>query len=334
MGDVNGDGFDDLAVGLPNQTVAGTNAGAVHVYYGARDKSLDGRIAVLTSPDPRTGAKFGQEIGGRGDVNGDGYTDLAVGSPFLEGPAETFAGLVQVFLGGESGLALAPAWTFEPPMGAGLYGAVSIAGDLDGNGYADLVVGAPDGGARSDAFVYLFGPTGPSTTPISLDSPVPSFETPLFGCSIASEGDLDGDGSIDLIIGAKDWSGTMRREGSAFAWRGGPWRDAQRATAAFPNPEPEPETRFGETVFTHHDFNGDGYQDLVVGARLQGSSDPGSVFVYYGSPGCIDPEAGGAIRTITAPRIRLQNPSGAAGAQFGAGIAAAWPWLGRGVARL
>jgi len=139
------------------------------------------------------------------DVNGDGFSDLAVGSYDL--------GRVYVYLGSPSGLATTPTTTIVgPDAGMGLRGsfgaAVASAGDVNGDGYGDLVVGAP--GGNGHVSIFAGGAGGLSTTPLS----VVEGSGGAFGSVVSSAGDTDADGNADVVVGAPG-------EGQAYVYRGG-----------------------------------------------------------------------------------------------------------------
>jgi hypothetical protein len=204
-GDVNGDGYADLVVGAWRVTSA---TGRAYVYLGSASGLATTPATALTGPDGANGS-FGRSVAGAGDVNGDGYADLVVGAPSVM----SFTGRAYVYLGSASGLVTTPATAFTGPDSAnGAFGfAVASAGDFNGDGYADVVVGAfrvMSGTGR--VFVYLGSASGPATTPAtSLTGPDGADGS--FGRSVASAGDVNGDGYADLAVGAYDFMGAAGR---------------------------------------------------------------------------------------------------------------------------
>jgi hypothetical protein len=136
---------------------------------------------------------------------------------------------------------------------------VASAGDVNGDGYADVVVGAPGTGAG--AFVYLGAAGGTSTTPLAL---LPEIDATNAGRSVASAGDVNGDGFADIIVGAP--STTSGTAYLYFGEAGGPSR-APQELAPPSNPEA---LYFGTFVAGAMDVNGDGFADVVVGSSLSG----------------------------------------------------------------
>ena len=173
-GDVNGDGYADILAGACDKT------DCAFVYLGS---------AAGVAPTPATTITTAGGVGGigriasAGDVNGDGYGDVAVATDSNSGP------IVSIYLGGASGLATSPAAAPTEPgsMADGFGGAFASAGDVNGDGFADLVVGADFGdpgnpaSENGSAYVYLGGATGLATSPkITLQGP----ESGDFGFSV------------------------------------------------------------------------------------------------------------------------------------------------------
>jgi hypothetical protein len=142
-GDVNGDGYSDVLVGMPEYDEGDTNEGAVFVFYG----SASG-LPANPSPFPiwqinQGEAHFGTSVAAAGDVNGDGYGDIIVGAPYWT-DSQTDEGGVWVFLGSSSGLVLPP-WSSQGggQQDAEFGASVATAGDANRDGYSDVIVGAP-----------------------------------------------------------------------------------------------------------------------------------------------------------------------------------------------
>ncbi|MCB9516841.1 MAG: FG-GAP repeat protein [Candidatus Latescibacteria bacterium] len=219
-GDVNGDGYADLLVGALLYDHGESDEGAAFLYLGGpagpgASPDWIGECNVATS-------YYGSSLGTAGDVNGDGYDDVIVGAPqYTDG--QTFEGAAFVYSGGPAGLSDLPLWIAESDQAvAHLGAAVAGAGDVNGDGYADVVVGAPlyDDGQSNEgkAFVYLGGPLGPSATP---DWSAHSGQAlAQFGASVATAGDVDGDGYADVAIGVPFWDDGQTDEGGVFVYEG------------------------------------------------------------------------------------------------------------------
>ena len=142
---------------------------------------------------------FGESLAAVGDVNGDGYSDIAIGARDFScgnGPA----GKLYLYLGGPNGFSTDRVWTAVGNGKGGLGRAVAAAGDLDGDGYADVLAGAPGGGPDiGSVYVFFGGPSGWSGDPIVIQTEAAGAG---FGFGIFAAGDIDGDGALDIVAGA------------------------------------------------------------------------------------------------------------------------------------
>jgi hypothetical protein len=285
-GDVNGDGFSDVIVGAPYFDGTGTeDAGYVGVWHGS-PSGLPVSSDWSSTPG-QSYAHFGSSVGTAGDVNGDGYADLIVGAPHYT-HNYTNEGIAFVYHGGANWGVPLPAWWAEGGQaGAGLGASVGTAGDVNGDGYADVLVAAPgyDNGQTDEgrALVYHGGPGDPGYDP---NWTAEGNQTDAhFGTSVATAGDVNGDGYADLVVGAPHYDDGQTDEGGVFVYHGGSTGlSATPNWSAFGN---QAYGSFGWSVGTAGDVNGDGYADLVVGSPYWdlGQVDEGIVSVYYGGPG-------------------------------------------------
>jgi hypothetical protein len=287
-GDVDGDGYGDLAVGASYTSVGEhPNAGSVSVFLGG-PAGLAER-AHRTLEGTGTFDIFGATLAGAGDLNGDGYADLAVGAPLADPGNRVDAGSVSVFLGGAAGTAAVAAVVLGGVAAGDLFGqSVSGGGDLNGDGYSDLVVGAilasPGGrGHAGTESVYLGGASGVGPTAATVLEGDNGDDQ--FGGASAMAGDVNGDGYTDLVVGSFAASpGRRARAGRASVFHG----DGS-GVASLPAVVLEglfANDLFGNAVAGAGDVNGDGYADVIVSATLADPGnrvDAGTVSVFHGS---------------------------------------------------
>ena len=302
-GDVNGDGYSDLLIGVPG---AG-NGGEAHLHYGSAAGPSSAPSQVLQNNV--AGSAFGTSVASAGDVNGDGYADVIVGAP------ANGNGTAHIHLGGPSGLSTSAAHVLAGGLQFGA--SVAPAGDVNTDGYADVIVGAPGSG---QAFVFHGSATGPAVLASTTISEPPA--SGLFGTSVCTAGDVNGDGYSDVIVGAPMASNGQLNEGLAFVYLGSgngltmPYLrklEVNQAAAGF-----------GIAVAGAGDVNGDGFFDVVVGAdqweSASAQAGEGAAFVFHGS----------ATGPGTAPSTILQRDQ--AGAAMGRSVAEAGDVNGDGYA--
>jgi hypothetical protein len=309
-GDVNGDGYADVIVGAPSYDAGEVDEGAAFVFLGGSSGVAEGTplTAAAQLESDQAGAALGTSVAAAGDVDGDGYADVIVGAPAYD-DVEAEEGAAFVFLGGASGVAngnplTAAAQLESNQVGAALGTSVAAAGDVDGDGYADVIVGAPsyDAGEVDEgaAFVFMGSASGvvdgnPLTAAARLES---NQGGAMLGGSVAAVGDVDGDGYTDVVVGARYYnSGVGWGEGAAFVFAGSASGISNGAptTAAAAIKVDADMVSFGASVASAGDVNGDGFADLIVGAPQYNAGDPaeGAAFVFLGSTAGITSESVG-----------------------------------------
>jgi len=221
---------------------------------------------VVLSAD-QAEARFGRCIDGAGDVNGDGYDDLIIGSPYYDA-GSPFEGRAWVFLGGPTGPEQTPVWVTESNQAQARWGRlVAGAGDVNADGYDDVLVGAHfwSGSQSLNGLVSVFhgGPGGLDASPDwSVEGQT---EAAGLGWSADGVGDLNGDGYDDVALGAWQERVAGHSSGAVHVWYG----SASGLTPGIPDWTTQattPGDQLGASVRGAGDVNGDGYADVIAGA--------------------------------------------------------------------
>ena len=340
-GDVNGDGYDDLIIGSEEADPGGNDrAGESYVVYGGASAPGTAGVLALSALDGTNGFmlngidandRSGVSVSSAGDVNGDGYDDLIVGARQADPGGNSNAGESYVVYGGASApgtggvLALS---ALDGTNGFTLNGidaddrsgvSVSSAGDINGDGYDDLIIGArradPGGNDRAgESYVVYGGASAPGTGGVlalsaldgtngfTLNGIDASDDT---GFSVSSAGDVNGDGYDDLIIGGRYGDPNGNYSGETYVVYGGasaPGAAGVLALSALDGTNGfilngiDARDRAGWSVSSAGDINGDGYDDLIIGALRAyrgGTRYVGETYVIYG--GASTPGTGGEL---------------------------------------
>lgn len=268
-GDVNDDGFSDVIVGA-----YGFNGytGKAYLYHGAA--SMD-NVADLTFYNGISGGLLGISVAFAGDVNADGYSDVCIG----EGGYNSNSGRAYVYLGGP-GMNSLPDVQITGSSGEFLGISVSSAGDMNGDGYSDIIAGAYlKNSSAGGAYVYYGGASMNNAADVTMNGIVAG---DLFGASVACAGDVNGDGFADVIAGARQNDAGGINAGRTYIFFGGttvnnvPDAVFTGSTAG---------DNFGQSVASAGDINNDGYEDVIVGAPYndQPGSDAGKAYLFTNS---------------------------------------------------
>jgi hypothetical protein len=310
-GDVNGDGYADFVLGAGSDALFG-GIGSASVYLGGPSGLTNSPIALGNVDSSRS---FGLSVASAGDVNGDGYADVLVGS----GYTSIYGGSVYLYLGGASGPSTTPV-TLSNPRGTGAFGdVVAGAGDVNGDGFADVIIGGFNNMDPTEgAYLYLGGPGGLSK-PTALSPGAPQFGWPVSGA-----GDVNGDGYADVLVSALysdlvsvyfggpsglstmpqsiilPMNNSARNLAGAGDVNGDGFGDVAMSNGAttyvfFGSPKglvtpvllkdaaDGGNDNFGGSIAGAGDVNGDGFPDIVVGADFT-NLDVGSAAIFWGSP--------------------------------------------------
>jgi hypothetical protein len=257
-GDANHDGIPDVVASAPG-------AHAAYIYSG-RDGAV---LQTFTAPD--TNEAFGIHVAAAGDVDGDGYADVIVGSPDNRpngGPGHAY------IYSGKTGALLQ---TLAGERGGDAFGS-AVAGSIDAQHRVTLIVGAPGAGARHTGRTYVYD--GHATTP-RFTTESDSTGAALGAMFLSIPGDFDGDGVADVY--SSDYSNSARgpATGRVYVYSGATGKPLLTLTG------PKGGIGFGTSPSMAGDVNHDGLADLIVGAWQYGDSviSGGGAFLYSGKDG-------------------------------------------------
>lgn len=286
LGDLDGDGVIDLAVGAYRDDTGGSNRGAVHVLLMNANGTVKSSLKIASDtnggPTLADGDFFGNSVASLGDLDGDGVNDLAVGA-YGDDTGSFQRGAVHVFFLNANGSVksttkIANDTNGGPTLGAtGLFGtSVTSLGDLDGDGVTDLAVGAyrdaTGGSGRGVVYVLNLNADGTVNNSTKISSGTNGGPTlangDYFGWSVASLGDLDGDGVTDLAVGARGSAGTFAGAVHVLLLNadGTVKSNLKLASATNGAPTLAAGDAFGGSVTSLGDLDGDGLIELAVGS--------------------------------------------------------------------
>jgi FG-GAP repeat len=279
--DYNGDGYSDLAVGIPGSDAVYLNGGRVQIYLGGSGAGFDatpdrylGTLREILNPE----MNFGETLANAGDVNGDGFADLLAGTTAVK---VNTAGRVFLYLGSSALDTMQDAmFRSETLLDGWGYGASAL-GDLNADGFDDIAI-LLQNETHNSANVYMGAKSGLLDTRV--DS---SISWPERYNVVRSAGDVNGDGAADVIVGSPEESTAGRDAGAAYIYFGAEGESLDTSPDAtllgF-----EAREFFGTSVASAGDLNGDGFADVAVGILRNeeiGDGRPGRAYVFFGKRG-------------------------------------------------
>ncbi len=320
-GDVNGDGFDDLIIGAFGADPNGSRSGSSYVVFGKSTPFAS--TQSLSTLDGSNGFRLDGEginhnsgfaVSAAGDVNGDGFDDLIIGA-YSASPNGTLSGSSYVMFGSSSpfnatmnlsSLVGSNGFRLDGEVSSRSGQAVSFAGDINDDGFDDLFIGAPHAfpnGFYSGSSYVVFGSSSPFNAIMNLSSLDGNngfrldglAANYLLGRSVSAAGDINGDGIDDLILGAIGANANGNTSsGSSFVIYGTntPFTPTVNlstldSSSGFRIDGVANNDQSGFAVNTAGDVNGDGIDDLIVGAPYTDSNgnQSGSSYVVFGKIG-------------------------------------------------
>ncbi len=289
-GDVNGDGFFDVIVGAP----AVSPGGKAFLYFGGAGTTFN--ATADWSVTGASGDQLGYSVSSAGDVNGDGAADVVVGAFTYGG----ISGRAYLYLGALNGVMdTIPDATPTGGSGERLGIAVASAGDVDNDGKSDVLVSTIAGSGELRR-LYLYWGSSDGLSP-TRDTLYGKAFNDFFGGSAALAGDVDADGSTDVVVGATGGA-------AAYLYLGQRELSTSKARTI---PMPRAMSAFGSSVFSAGDVNGDGFDDFVIGASVHSANgtNAGAAHVYLGS--------------ASPQTVPVATVLGAAGDELGTSVASA-----------
>jgi len=298
-GDVNNDSYDDVIVGAYCDDDGGTDSGCAFIFFGSSNwnSSIDVSNADVKLIGADINDHFGCSVSSIGDVNKDGYDDAIVGAN-LDNDGGSDSGCAFIFFGKQNWNSSIDASDADVKLigenSSNYFGiCVASAGDVNNDGYEDVLVGAnldDDGGSNSGCAFVFFGKQNwnsiidASNADVKLIGEDTNDE---FGISVSSASDVNNDGYDDVIVGANQDDDGGGGSGCAFIFFGRQnWNSSIDASNAEVKLIGEDASDiFGSSVSSAGDVNNDGYDEIIVGAWRDddGGSDSGCAFIFFGS---------------------------------------------------
>jgi hypothetical protein len=310
-GDVDADGYDDVIIGAPDHKtellINGdpklVKAGGAFVYRGLAGLGLGAEPLWSYTGAVKEG-EFGYVVAGAGDLNGDGIDDIAVGARWYSDEPDIdptkHSGAVYVFYGSDdpdgAGPSDEPDWFLYSTQAGAWFGAsVSAAGDVNHDGYDDLLVGAPgtlnpeSGVPEGAALLFLGGAAPPDDVADAAWIVYGGQQGSGFGTVVTSAGDVNGDGRPDAVVSTPryDRPSDDVEVGAAFAYCGN--GSAFGSAPCWTVYGSQPAAQFGASAAGAGDVNADGFDDIIVGSPTyyhtlpDGTHPEGAAFLYFGS---------------------------------------------------
>ncbi len=303
IGDIDEDGTPDIAVGADGDDSVGVDRGAVYILLMNNDGTVKNTVkindATPRGPTLSNGDGFGTSVTSIGDIDEDGTPDIAVGADDDNGSGGSLRGAVHIlFMSNDGTVKRTVEINSATPRGPTLsnsdtFGAsIASIGDINGDGTPDIAVGADgDNSNRGAVHILFMNNDGTVKSTVEINSTTPRGPTlslgDRFGASIASIGDINGDGTPDIAVGARDDSKIKAQQGAFYILLLNDDGAVKRSVKIDSNTTNIPDMsigdRFGSSIASVGDINGDGTPDIAVGADQDdsGGSNRGAVYIIF-----------------------------------------------------
>lgn len=273
LGDLSGDGIAEILIGAPAQN----GSGRAYIFNGQDGSPLH----TLAPPAPPGQDTFGWSVAGAGDLNKDGTPDVVIGAPYTSVDQHRILGRVYAMSGRD--LSLLYAIDAPEPRAGSVFGwHLASGGDINKDGTADTLVGAPYKDVQSNRAqgeAYVFSGTDGSRL-LSLHNPGLNNAYAGFGYRVAWTSDINEDGASEILVSAPHQTvDEFQIQGAVFVFNG--WDGRHLIT--FDNPNPHQGSKFGYTLASPGDLHGDGIPEFAIGAAGQTIGNnvaTGRIFVF------------------------------------------------------
>jgi len=304
VGDVNGDGYDDLLIAAQNYNASGGNEGKVYLILGDRiglSKDLTLSQADASFIGEYSGDYAGWSIAAAGDVNGDNFDDFLIGSPGNDEGDGDDAGKIYLIFGKDTGwvnninLSNADASFIGEHSLDNLGSSLASAGDVNGDSYDDILIGAyfnDEGGVNAGQTYLILGNGTGWANDVNISQSDASFigenNGDTSGISIAGGGDVNNDGFDDILIGASNYNASEEKEGKIYVIFGNntEWSiDVNLSTANASFIGEQASDKVPSSLSCSGDVNNDGFDDILIGSEFndEGGVNAGQTYLIFGN---------------------------------------------------
>ncbi|MFB6306475.1 MAG: integrin alpha, partial [Flavobacteriales bacterium] len=267
-GDVNNDGKKDVLVGAYTYDNGNTDEGMAFIYRGTSNGLSTS--ASWSGESNSTDAYYGSSVSTAGDVNNDGISDVVIGAKHYDNSSNSLPedGRVYIYMGSNTGVNNTPNGILDKAQAYAHFGtSVSAAGDVDGDNYDDVIVGAPDydNGHSNEGMVFLYSGSSSGISTSSAWQAESNQDDASMGKSVSNAGDVNSDNYDDVVIGAPQYDNNAVNDGMIYVYYGSGTGLSSSPSWTFGSGNSG--SAFGSSVSYAGDVNGDGEDDIIAGAK-------------------------------------------------------------------